>query len=228
MRTTAASRSTTRSRHAGRSALRAATATVAVAALGLVGAVSAQAAGPDEQAPTTQQSTPGFLSGEDLPPHATSPWFAGDITEGVPSPATFCVTGVDLPEETTSHRKFTTELDAGALQLNLVTEDEEAAEELATHMRESVANCAADWLGDNPGGTASWRDLGSQDVGDGAHAYGVHINTDFGAQDIHLFGVGREGNTVTLVQWGQMGTFDNAPIPAFRDTVTTSVEKLHS
>lgn len=205
-----------------RGALRAATAAVAVMTLGLTGAVSAhatQSAGP--------QATSGFLSGTDLPPHETSPWFEGDITNGLPHLPIFCVTGVDLPEEATTHREFSTEVDAGALQLNVAAQDEETAAELAGQLRDSVANCAADWLRDNPGGTASWRDLGSQDVGDGAHTYGVHINSEQGAQDVHLFGVGREGNTVTLVQWGQMGTFDHAPLTAFRDTVTTAVDRLH-
>lgn len=227
MRTTAVSRSTSSSGRTGRGVVRTVAVGVAASALGLTCAVSAQAA-PGATAAAGQQSVPDFLSGEDLPPHATSPWFAGEITEGLPDPATFCVTGVDLPEENASHRKFTTEVDTGALQLNIVTEDEEVASELAKQMRESVANCAADWLRDNPGGTASWQDLGSQDVGDGAHAYGVHINTDYGAQDVHLFGVGQDGDTVTLVRWGQMGTLENAPIPAFRETVTTAVEKLHS
>lgn len=206
-----------------RGALRAATATVAVVTLGLTGAVSAYA-----NQSAAPRSTSGFLSGTDLPPHQTSPWFEGDVTAGLPDLPVFCVTEVDLPEEATTHREFSTEVDAGALQLNLVAQDEEAAAELAGQMRDSVANCAADWLRDNPGGTASWRDLGSQDVGDGAHAYGVHINSAHGAQDVHLFGVGREGSTVTLVQWGQMGTFDHAPVTAFRDTVTTAVDKLPS
>ncbi|CAM5226236.1 hypothetical protein SNARM312S_02136 [Streptomyces narbonensis] len=44
--------------------------------------------------------------------------------------------------------------------------------------------------------------------------------------DIHLFSVGRDGRTVTLVRWGQMGDFEDAPLTAFRTTTKTAVNKL--
>ena len=45
--------------------------------------------------------------------------------------------------------------------------------------------------------------------------------------DIRLLSVGRDGRTVTVVDWGQMGGFKDAPVKAFKKTTTTAVNKLH-
>ena len=208
-------------RHSARShVVRAAAAAAVVSALALTTAGTAQAA--------PSQQLPGFLDAEDLPPHSSSDWHAGEITEGLPDNVPFCVGDSELPTQGASHRTFRTDLDTGASQVSFVTDGEETAKRLAAELRDSTANCAADWLRDNPGGTASWRDLGNQDVGDGAHSYGVYVESDYGSQNIHLYGVGRDGDTVTVVAWGQMGTFDNAPVTAYRTTLKTAVEKLAS
>lgn len=55
----------------------------AAAALVLTASTSAAAA-----------TAPGFLTGADLPPHATSPWYAGAVTKGLPESAPFCLDGV--------------------------------------------------------------------------------------------------------------------------------------
>jgi hypothetical protein len=64
-------------------------------------------------------------------------------------------------------------------------------------------------------------------VADGAHVYGVHTAPVEAGLGIHLFGVGRDERTVTVVIWGQMGTFQDAPVRAFRNTTTTAVEQLN-
>lgn len=218
MRLSHARRDTTTKTTRHTALVRAAT-TVAVAAVALTTAGAAQAA-------PTEQQLPRFLEAADLPPHPSSDWQAGDVTTGLPEVVPFCVDALELPAEQASHRVFTTELDTGASQVSFVGDSAESAAELATRLEDSVANCAADWLRDHPGGTASWRDLGTQDVGDGARSYGVQIETDHGSQDVHLFGVGRDGDTVTLVSWGQMGTFEGAPVAAYEETVRTAVAKL--
>lgn len=219
MRTSHARQGTALRRSARSHAVRAAAAAVVVSALALTTAGTAQAA-------PASQDLPGFLEAEDLPPHSSSDWHAGDITKGLPDIVPFCTGDTELPTEGASHRTFRTDLDTSAKQVSFVTDGAETAKQLAAELRESTANCAADWLRDNPGGTASWRDLGNQDVGDGAHSYGVYIESDYGSQDIHLFGVGVDGDTVTVVHWGQMGTFDNAPVAEYRTTLKTAVEKL--
>ncbi|MBW1600006.1 hypothetical protein HPT28_23820 [Streptomyces sp. JJ38] len=43
---------------------------------------------------------------------------------------------------------------------------------------------------------------------------------------VHLLGVARSGTRVTVVQWGQMGTLDDAPVRDFRETLRTAVHGL--
>lgn len=102
-----------------------------------------------------------------------------------------------------------------------------AATTLAATLERKVAACAADWLRTNPGGTASWQDYGKIRVEEGAHVYGVHTSMPESEPGVHLYGIGRDGSTVTVVRWGQMGNLSDAPVPAFRKTTTTAVNKLN-
>lgn len=186
------------------------------AALVLTGSTGATAAAP----------APGFLTGTDLPPHPGSPWYAGDVTKGLPESAPFCLDGV-LPAAGSWHRAFGTEYDTGAVQVSVRSSSAAAAAQLATALERKVAACAADWLRATPGGTASWQDYGPLAVEEGAHVYGVHTSLPESEPGVHLFGIGRDGATVTVVQWGQMGYLSEAPVPAFRKTTRTAVHKLH-
>ncbi|MFE6910178.1 hypothetical protein [Streptomyces erythrochromogenes] len=193
-----------------------ATALVAAAAtLVLTTSTSAAAAG-----------APGFLTGTDLPPHPTSPWYSGEITKGLPETAPFCLDGV-LPVAGSWHRTFGTELDTGAVQVSVRSASPSAAAKLVGTLERKVAACAADWLRTTPGGTASWQDYGTLPVEEGAHVYGVHTSIPESEPGVHLYGIGRDGSTVTVVQWGQMGDLSQAPVAAFKKTTTKAVNKLH-
>ncbi|MEU9799868.1 hypothetical protein [Streptomyces sp. NPDC051000] len=192
----------------------AATATVAAA---LLLATSATA--------TAAAAAPGFLSGTDLPPHPSSPWYAGKVTKGLPESAPFCLEGA-LPAAGSWHRAFGTDYDTGATQISVRTASNAAAAKLATALERKVAACAADWLRTTPGGTASWQDYGKLPVEEGAHVYGVHTSVPDSEPGVHLYGIGRDGVTVTVVKWGQMGHLGDAPVPAFKKTTTTAVNKL--
>ncbi|MFF9980141.1 hypothetical protein [Streptomyces erythrochromogenes] len=193
-----------------------ATALVAAAAtLVLTTSTSAAAAG-----------APGFLTGTDLPPHPTSPWYSGEITKGLPETAPFCLDGV-LPAAGSWHRTFGTELDTGAVQVSVRSASPAAAAKLAGTLERKVAACAADWLRTTPGGTASWQDYGTLPVEEGAHVYGVHTSIPESEPGVHLYGIGRDGSTVTVVQWGQMGDLSQAPVAAFKKTTTKAVNKLN-
>ncbi|MEU6295848.1 hypothetical protein [Streptomyces erythrochromogenes] len=193
-----------------------ATALVAAAAtLVLTTSTSAAAAG-----------APGFLTGTDLPPHPTSPWYSGEITKGLPETAPFCLDGV-LPVAGSWHRTFGTELDTGAVQVSVRSASPSAAAKLVGTLERKVAACAADWLRTTPGGTASWQDYGTLAVEEGAHVYGVHTSIPESEPGVHLYGIGRDGSTVTVVQWGQMGDLSQAPVAAFKKTTTKAVNKLH-
>ncbi|MEV6953447.1 hypothetical protein [Streptomyces sp. NPDC051183] len=177
-------------------------------------------------ATATAASAPGFINGTDLPPHPTSPWYAGKVAQGLPEFTPFCLDGV-LPVQGSWHRDFGTEYDTGAVQISVRAASAAAAAKLATALERKVAGCAADWLRTTPGGTASWQDYGKLPVEEGAHVYGVHTSIPDSEPGVHLYGIGRDGSTVTVVQWGQMGNLADAPVPAFKKTTTTAVNKLN-
>ncbi|GHI84838.1 hypothetical protein [Streptomyces xanthophaeus] len=202
-------------RRTGTAATFASTVLAAAAALVLTASTTATAA-----------TAPGFLIGTDLPPHASSPWFAGDVTKGLPEFAPFCLDGV-LPAAGSWHRQFGTEFDTGAVQVSVRSASASAAAKLAGTLERKVAACAADWLRTTPGGTASWQDYGKVAVEEGAHVYGVHVSIPESEPSVHLFGIGRDGATVTVVQWGEMGNLSHAPVGAFKKTTTKAVNKLN-
>ncbi|MDJ0381391.1 hypothetical protein [Streptomyces sp. G-G2] len=193
-----------------------ATATLAAAALlALTTAASASAA-----------TAPGFLTGTDLPPHTGSAWTAGPVAQGLPRSAPFCLEGA-LPAADSWHRAFGTDLDTTAVQVSVRAASDAAAKTLAASLEREVAACAADWLRGNPGGSASWQDYGAIRVEEGAHVYGVHTSVPDSEPGVHLYGIGRDGSTVTVVKWGQMGVLADAPVPAFKNTTTKAVNKLN-
>jgi hypothetical protein len=169
---------------------------------------------------------PGFLAPADLPVHPSSDWYAGKITAGLPDPEPFCAEG-ELPSKRSHHREYHTDLDTNASQVSVTATSSAAAARLARSLRKSVAECAGDWLRETPGGTASWQDYGAVRVEEGAHVYGVHVSIPESEPSVHLFGVGRDGRTVTVVRWGQMGDLGHAPVSDFRRTVKTAVQKLN-
>ncbi|WP_369779029.1 hypothetical protein [Streptomyces sp. R33] len=170
-------------------------------------------------------TAPGFLGAADLPPHANSPWHAGKVTKGLPEAAPFCLEGV-LPANGSWHRRFGTDLDTGAVQISVRTSSDSAAARLTRSLERRVAACAGDWLREHPDGEASSKDYGTLPVEEGAHVYGVHTSVPESEPGVHLFGIGRDGSTVTVVQWGQMGDLSDAPVPAFKKTTTTAVNRL--
>ncbi|MER5480391.1 hypothetical protein ABT026_25980 [Streptomyces sp. NPDC002734] len=173
----------------------------------------------------TAASTPRFLAPADLPPHPSSDWYAGAVTAGVPDPVPFCY-GQALPGATSRYREFWTDLDASARQVTVVEKDRASARTLAELLRRSVRQCAARTEAHHPDVDATVRDLGRLNVEEGARLYAVQVTTEY-TRDVHLFSVGRDDRTVTVVQWGQMGRFKDAPVAAFRNTARTSVAKLY-
>ncbi|MFD3802529.1 hypothetical protein ACFWSF_00835 [Streptomyces sp. NPDC058611] len=175
---------------------------------------------------TAAVTAPGFLTGTDLPPHASSPWYSGKVTKGLPETTPFCLEGA-LPAAGSWHRSFGTDVDAGAVQVSVRAASDAAAVKLARALERKVAACASDWLRTTPGGTASWQDYGKLSVEEGAHVYGVHTSIPESEPGVTLFGIGRDGSTVTVVKWSQMGYLTDAPVPAFKKTTTKAVNKLN-
>ncbi|MFJ7260432.1 hypothetical protein ACIQV2_09725 [Streptomyces globosus] len=200
------------------SALTALTAT-AVAAGTLLTAPAAVAA--------PEPAAPKFLSASQLPPHPSSSWTAGPVTEGFPEALGLCVSTEGVPSYDYRHREFRTDVDTTAVQLTVVADTPAHAKALAKHYDDPIRTCAARIEKATPDVEAEGRDHGKLPVEEGARVRGLHTRTSWGANDIALFSVGRDDKTVTVVRWAQMGTFEDAPVPAFKKTTTTAVNKLH-
>jgi hypothetical protein len=202
------------------------TATAAAVAAATVTALTALTAAGTAQAAPERSAAPGFLSAGQLPPHPSSPWYAGEVTRGLPDFPVFCLEEA-LPAKGAWHRQFGTEYDTWAVQVSVRTAGDGAARRLAAAAEASVRDCAADYLERYPEASAQWKDYGRLDVEEGARVYGVHTAQPESEHGIHLFGVGRDGRTVTVVAWAQMGTFEHAPVKGFRKTTRTAVDRLH-
>ncbi|MFJ2256979.1 hypothetical protein ACIOKD_01340 [Streptomyces sp. NPDC087844] len=174
----------------------------------------------------TSSGTPRFLSASQLPPHPSSAWTAGRVTPGVPDELVFCLEDA-LPGYDSSYRDFRTDLETNAQQLTIVVGSNAKADALAKRLNKEIKACAAKAEQADPEVEATWKDYGTLPVEEGAHVYGVHTDTSWGATDINLYSVGRDGRAVTVVKWGQMGDFSDAPVKAFKKTTTTAVNKLH-
>lgn len=190
-------------------------------ALGAAVAVAGVVAG---TSPAVAADSPRFLAPAELPPHASSAWTAGPVTAGQPDPLPMCV-GEALPS-TSVHRAYRTDYDTGALQVTVVERSEQRAKDFAALLRKDLAGCAEKLMQD-PEITATQKYYGKLNVEEGAHVYGFHTEATWGASDINMFSVGRDGRTVTVVQWGQMGDFANAQVTDFKSTTLKAVGKLY-
>jgi hypothetical protein len=175
--------------------------------------------------PAAAAGAPLFLAPAELPPHASSAWTAGPETSGQPDPLPMCV-GEALPSISV-HRAYRTDYDTGALQVTVVERSEQRAKDFAALLRKNLDGCAKKVMRENPDVTAEQKYYGKLNVEEGAHVYGVHTESTGGSSDINMFSVGRDGTTVTLVQWGQMGNFAHAQVADFKATTVTAVNKLY-
>ncbi|MQY13200.1 hypothetical protein SRB5_33430 [Streptomyces sp. RB5] len=216
--------------YSGKRLGRAVVAVVAVAATAFAVGVTQQDAAAQPSAAAhghhLRTGAPVFLEPGELPPHPASAWSAGPVTAGLPDYPAFCLEDGVLPERGASYREFWTELDTTARQLAFEARGTGEAKRLAARLSASVRDCAADFRERFPGAWADWRDYGTVSAADGARVYGVATAPPESEYGIALFGVGRSGRTVTVVEWSQMGGFADAPVPAFEATTATALAKL--
>jgi hypothetical protein len=192
---------------------------LAVAVTGLAVALAGPA--------TAAAKAPGFLAAADLPPHPTSSWTAGKVGAGVPEGTDRDTCLRALPGHASAwHRDFRTDLDTNARQITLVLPDTRSAKRLTSWLDKDIKSCAARIEQQEPGTQATGKDYGKLSVEEGAHVYGVHTETSWGASDVRLLSVGRDGRTVTVVNWAQLGGFEGAPVKAFKKTTVRAVNKL--
>lgn len=199
---------------------------MAAASAVLASALALSVSGSVQAQPQPRGAAPGFLAAKDMPPAEGIVWSAGEVTRGEPEFEPFCLESVLPAQGAVWHRQFGTEYDTWGIQVTVRAASARGAERLATSAGSAAADCAADWLRANPGSTAAWDDYGPLPVEEGAHVYGVHTAPPDAGTGVHLLGIGRDGNTVTMVQWAQMGNLSHAPVAAFKKTTTTAVNKL--
>lgn len=195
-------------------------AALAVATLAVGAALVAAPAGAATKVPA-----PRFLSASQLPPHPSSDWTADKVTDGVPEEMRYCF-GDALLAHDSRYRTFRTDLETNAQQLNVVVGNSAKAKALATRLNKEIRSCAERSDAD-PEIEAEYRSYGTLPVEEGARVHGLATRASWGAMDISLVSVGRDGGTVTVVRWGQMGDFTGAPVKAFKKTTTTAVNKLY-
>lgn len=198
--------------------LRTALATAAAAALGLAALATA---------PAQAAAQPAFLSASQMPPSST-PWTATQVFTGVPENGGVLCAPYKIPAQNSRYREFSTELDTNGVQVTTVARTEAEATKLVDTLRTSLAGCGTLLEQQNPGLRAVSASHGKLAVEEGAWVYSLDTaDPQIGTTDIHLFSVGRDGRTVTLVRWGQMGDLKDAPLTAFRTTTKTAVNKLY-
>ncbi|CCK26539.1 hypothetical protein BN159_2160 [Streptomyces davaonensis JCM 4913] len=171
-------------------------------------------------------SAPRFLAASELPPHPSSAWTAGRVKDGVPVEMRFCLEEALLAYDS-RYRPFRTDLDASARQLTVVVGTSAKAKALASSLNKHVKSCAGRIEAADPEVEAKYKSYGSLSVEEGARVHGLATETSWGATDIRLLSVGRDGRTVTVVDWSQMGDFSDAPVSAFKKTTKTAVNKLY-
>ncbi|MFC8641448.1 hypothetical protein ACFUC2_11905 [[Kitasatospora] papulosa] len=198
--------------------LRTGLATAAAAALGLAALATA---------PAQAAAQPAFLTASQMPPSST-PWTATQVFTGVPENGGVLCAPYKIPAQNTRYREFSTELDTNGVQVTTVAPTETDAVKLVDTLRGALAGCGPLLEQQNPGLQAVSTSHGKLAVEEGAWVYSLDTaDPQIGISDIHLFSVGRDGRTVTLVRWGQMGDLEDAPLTAFRTTTKTAVNKLH-
>ncbi|MGW9301616.1 hypothetical protein ACWHA3_12425 [Streptomyces cyaneofuscatus] len=198
--------------------LRTALATAAAAALGLAALATA---------PAQAAAQPAFLAASQMPPSST-PWTATQVFTGVPENGGVLCAPYKIPAQNTRYREFSTELDTNGVQVTTVARTEADAVKLVDTLRGAIAGCGSLLEQQNPGLQAVSASHGKLAVEEGAWVYSLDTaDPQISISDIHLFSVGRDGRTVTLVRWGQMGDLEDAPLTAFRTTTKTAVNKLH-
>lgn len=198
--------------------LRSALATAAAAGLGLAALATA---------PVQAAAQPAFLAAAQMPPSSTS-WTATQVFTGVPENGASSAPRTRSRRRTPATASSAPSLDTNGVQVTTVARTEADAVKLVDTLRGALAGCGSLLEQQNPGLQAVSASHGKLAVEEGAWVYSLDTSDpQIGISDIHLFSVGRDGRTVTLVRWGQMGDLEDAPLAAFRTTTKTAVNKLH-
>ncbi|BFO16662.1 hypothetical protein SHKM778_30500 [Streptomyces sp. KM77-8] len=150
------------------------------------------AAGTALAAPAGAVASPKFLAASELPPHPSSDWNAGPVTDGFPAELAYCL-GEGVPAYDYRHRVYSTDLDTSAVQVTVVTGSAAKGKALAALLNEEIRSCADRIEQTHPDVEAEGRSYGSVQVEEGATVHGLHTETSWGPR------------TSTCSPWGAMG-----------------------
>ncbi|MET9402705.1 hypothetical protein [Kitasatospora sp. NPDC002965] len=191
----------------------------------LVVAAAAPVAG---ATPAETQGRPGMIDVADLPPDSLT-WMGGASDEPGGSYTPTCLWDRinEVPEQNTWSADFFTSETAAAVERVFVLPTEAEAVTLAESLRQYYAGCADRLRAAYPGDTVTGQDHGSLDVEEGATVGGVHRSrtSPWASYNNHLYGVGRDGSTVAVVEWESNWT--QPDVPAFKETVRAAVNKRY-
>lgn len=194
---------------------------------------SASEASPSTAAVTTLDG-PNYLTATALPQGARfGTWSAGQIVNGLPAKAPFCLDNAFDPA-TTSNRPYAGKSKVAAEELVSVLPNAQAADALTAKLRTQIQGCFQQWLNmDIPAyrtgkRTASWVRYASTSAPNDPTIYGVFTVPPAGYDPAtNLYAVGRRGNTVMVVHLVLVGDKTDAPTAAFRSSAQAAVAALY-
>jgi hypothetical protein len=169
--------------------------------------VAAPAATPS---PPASAAALNFLAAGDLPQgDRYGTWKRGEVTDGLGDPPYFCLAEA-LPADRTTHRLYSSGLEAEARQFLVRSAD--AA--LETEVRSAVADCATRYAAKFPQDSATGKDYPADASGPGVT--GVFFAPKDSEYGMQLYAVKRSGDALTVLVLAQGGTAGEAPVDAFR------------
>lgn len=176
-----------------------------------------------------------FLTAAQLPqgPRYRS-WKAMPARAGLPDPRTFCLGGTMSPT-TTSYTAYRSGTEAGAQHFIAVGATDARATALAAKLKAKIQGCFQEWLEltghsiyQGKRITASWKRYGTYDVADGLTVWGVFTSPPKPTPPTtHLYAVGRDGRTVTVLHLGLNGVQKDAPAGPFTETAETAMREMY-
>jgi hypothetical protein len=213
-------------------------ATVAVGVGTAVAAAACVLAGPGtavaQNVPHAASSGPLFVNTDALPHGARfGVWHGGTAIDGVPGKAPFCLGG-EFDAHTTKYRTYSASPKVAGQEYLSVQPSAAAATALVNKLDQDLRECYKSWLSLNIPAyhdhkrSASWEKYASSNADGTMTVYGVFTVPPKGYDPAtHLFGVGREGNTVMVLHLSMPGTRSTAPVEAFTQSANTALQVMY-
>jgi hypothetical protein len=189
---------------------------------------SAQEPPPPPAAVVSGQNAPRFVEPAAMPQgERFGHWGATAARSGLPKTTGFCLGGL-FDAAQTSHRAYRGAAPkVNATQYIVQSAGETQAKALVAKLGKRLEGCYRDWLNldidayEGASRTASWQRYRTTGIADGLTLYGVFtVPPKKFDKATHLYGVGRDGDRVTVLHLTLVGSQAQAPDAAFRKSAT--------